>query len=295
MRCQRRSGWFLLLACTSFHRPAFAQDPLALEQPTVQTIEPHRMDDHRSEMKASRTAALPTAPVTVPAGTHVLMALTSPLHTTSGVDGSGVYLETLHPVIYENQVVIPARTQVQGMVEANKRPGHVERTAEFSLRFTTLIFFNSRAVSIDGALQSVPGSKDTRVQRDDRTLSTVDQPEKVLIPTAVGAVGGAILGSVNHVGIGKFVGAGLGAGLGLGGVLLKRGDEISLPRGTYVEMVLQSPLVLDGEQAAVNAHYIPPPSAQPPSTDRNQAGQEELQKRIRPRKSNIPIWPWPAR
>ena len=37
--------------------------------------------------------------LTVPAGTHVLMCLTSPLHTTSARTGSGVYLETSGPVI----------------------------------------------------------------------------------------------------------------------------------------------------------------------------------------------------
>jgi hypothetical protein len=86
----------------------------------------------------------------------------------------------------------------------------------------------------------------------------VDQTEKVVIPTAAGAVGGAIIGSARHSGIGKFVGGGLGAALGLGAVLLKRGDEINLVRGTNLEMVLQSPLSLDADQAAVNARYVPP-------------------------------------
>src|SRR5207342_3033075 len=63
--------------------------------------------------KATSEAMVPqvattTAPstVTIPAGTRVMMVLKSPLHTTSGTAGSGLYLETLYPVIQDNGVVI---------------------------------------------------------------------------------------------------------------------------------------------------------------------------------------------
>src|SRR5262249_37129098 len=90
-------------------------------------------------------AANPSA-VAIPAGTRVLMVLKSPLHTTSGTAGSGIYLETLYPVIANNRVAIPAHTQVQGVIEADQRPGHVNRVSEFRFRFTTLIFPNNYVV-----------------------------------------------------------------------------------------------------------------------------------------------------
>ena len=48
-----------------------------------------------------------------------------------------------------------------------------------------------------------------------------------------------------HVGIGVGPGAAIGAGLGLAKVLFTRGDAISMPEGTRVEMVLQKPLVME--------------------------------------------------
>ena len=45
-------------------------------------------------------------------------------------------------------MVIPAHTQVQGVVEADKRPGHVNRISEFRFRFTTLIFPNNHVAPI---------------------------------------------------------------------------------------------------------------------------------------------------
>jgi hypothetical protein len=189
------------------------------------------------------------------------MTLQSPLHTTSGIQGSGIYLEILYPVIQGNQIVIPAHSQVQGNIEINHRPGHLQRVSEFKFSFTSLIFPNNHVVAIDAALQSIPGSATTRAQRGDRTLRTVDQTEKVAIPAATGAATGALLGSVSRTGVGTFVGGGLGAGIGLVGILLYRGDEISLPRGTNIEMVLQSPLILEPAQAAFNAQYVAPVAA----------------------------------
>ena len=199
----------------------------------------------------------PSAPstLTIPAGTRVMMVLKSPLHTTSGTAGSGIYLETLYPVIQGNQVVIPVRTQVQGMVETNRRPGHVDRASEFRFRFTSLIFANNYVAPIQGALQSVPGAKNIRTHDKDGTLKPVDQAEKVITPAAAGAVGGALLGAHRGFGVGLLPGAGLGAALGLGSVLLKRGDEISLRPGTQVEMILQAPLTLEQAQVTANARY----------------------------------------
>jgi hypothetical protein len=186
------------------------------------------------------------------------MVLKSPLHTTSGTAGSGLYLETLYPVVQGNGVVIPSHTLVQGVVESDERPGHLKRTSEFRFRFTALIFPNNLVVPINGVLQSIPGAKNIRTRADDRTLEPVDQTEKVITPTAASAVGGAIIGAHRGFGIGLLPGAGLGAALGLGAVLLKRGDEISLPRGTSVEMVLAAPFSLEQSQIAANARYPRP-------------------------------------
>jgi type IV secretion system protein VirB10 len=255
----------LLLAAIMLAKLASAQGLPWLDEPTAQTgpAQNAPLDQTPLVQTMAPQVATTTAPstVTIPAGTRVLMVLKSPLHTTSGTAGSGLYLETLYPVVQDNGVVIPARTQVQGVVEFNERPGHVKRTSEFRFRFTTLIFPNNLVVPINGALQSIPGAKNIRTQDKDRTLEPVDQTEKVITPAAASAVGGAIIGAHRGFGIGLLPGAGLGAALGLGAVLLKRGDEINLPRGTSVEMILQSPFNLEQAQVAQNARYARPSQA----------------------------------
>ncbi|HEV8491435.1 MAG TPA: hypothetical protein VGR76_04160 [Candidatus Angelobacter sp.] len=262
----------LLLAAMLFAKLASAQtvpwfdDPPALSSPASGSPQDETQTQLRETMAPQVATTTAPSTVTIPAGTRVLMVLKSPLHTTSGTAGSGLYLETLYPVIHGNRVVIPAHTQVQGVVEANKRPGHVNRVSEFRFRFTTLIFPNNAVAPIDGVLQSIPGAKNVRTHDKEGTLKPVDQTEKVVTPAAAGAVGGAIAGAHRGFGIGLLPGAGLGAALGLGAVLLKRGDAISLAAGTNVEMILQAPLALEQTQAEENARYRSQtqPLAQPP-------------------------------
>lgn len=203
----------LLLAAIMLAKLASAQGLPWLDEPPAQTSPAQNapLDQTPLVQAMAPQVATTTTPstVTIPAGTRVLMVLKSPLHTTSGTAGSGLYLETLYPVVQGNGVVIPARTQVQGVVEANERPGHVKRTSEFRFRFTTLIFPNNLVVPINGALQSIPGAKNIRTQDKDRTLEPVDQTEKVVTPAAASAVGGAIIGAHRGFGIGLLPGAGL--------------------------------------------------------------------------------------
>lgn len=242
----------LLLIAVMLAKLASAQGLPWLDDPPEQNAPPDQTQFLKTMAPQVATTTNPST-VTIPAGTRVLMVLKSPLHTTSGTAGSGLYLETLYPVVQGNGVVIPARTLVQGVVESDERPGHLKRTSEFRFHFTTLIFPNNFVVPINGALQSIPGARNIRTRSDDRTLEPVDQAERVITPTAASAVGGAIIGSHRPFGIGLLPGAGLGAALGLGAVLLKRGDEIYLPQGSRVEMVLQAPLSLESAQMEANA------------------------------------------
>ncbi|HEU5415288.1 MAG TPA: hypothetical protein VFW31_16090 [Candidatus Angelobacter sp.] len=197
--------------------------------------------------------------------TRILAELTSPPHSTSGTQGSGIYLEVLAPVIQGDRIVIPAHSFIQGTVQGNKRPGHFKRTSEFRFHFTAIIFPNNHVEPMDAVLQSIPGSKTTRARSSDGTLQTVDQAEKVLIPTSGAAVSGGVVGSVSRLGVGTYIGAGLGAGVGLGAVLLHRGDDIDLPLGTRVEMVLRSEIALTEAQQKFNSKYIAPPPTVFPS------------------------------
>ena len=181
---------------------------------------------------------------TLPTGTHVLMTLTSPLHTTSARAGAGVYLETSWPVVQDGQVVIPAHSRVQGEVERERRPGRVKGRSQFLLHFTSLILPDNRVVSIAGSLQSLPGNEKMRAQDKEGTIEPVDQIDRDVYRIASGTIAGGLGGALTRTATGAGIGLAIGGGLGLAKVLFTRGDEIHLPEGTKVEMVLEKPLTL---------------------------------------------------
>ena len=194
-----------------------------------------------------------TTPITIPAGTHMLMKLTRPLHTTSATPGSGVYLETSVPVIADERIAIPEKTRAFGFVEKSRRPGRSHGRARLRMRLTQFILPDDRVVAIAGSLQSLPGSAENRSTDEQGTLEPVDQIDGDVYTVAVTTGLGVLAGSISHIGIGVGPGAVIGFGLGLAKVLFTRGDEISLPVGTEIEMVLQHPLTI--EMHPMEAHH----------------------------------------
>jgi hypothetical protein len=209
----------------------------------------NRIDmDHTAEAvprdnQANGIGATPD-PIVIPTGTHLLMRLTSPLHTTSAIRSAGIYLETSFPVIVSNRVAIPEHTRVIGVVESERRPGRVQGRARMRLHFTQLILPDNHVLAITGNVQSLPGSSKKRAVDDEGTIEPVDQIDADVYTVAKTIGVGILIGSISHIGIGVGPGALMGAGLGLAKVLFTRGDDLSLQVGTQVEMVLQQPLTV---------------------------------------------------
>ncbi len=196
--------------------------------------------------------------VTVPAGTTVLLHLKSPLDTHSARVGDGVYCETSFPVTIENTMAIPAGTYVKGRITRVERSGRVKGRAELQVHFTTLIFPSGYTVDLPGALQNTPGAENSTMADNEGTVKANGQKGKdagTIAKTggAGAAVGGLATGTLKGAGIG----GGIGAGIGLIGVLVSRGQEVRLPTGTSLEMVLQRPLTVDVSQDAARTNIRP--------------------------------------
>jgi hypothetical protein len=221
--------------------------------------------------------------ITAPAGTHVLMQLVSPLDTESAVSESGVYLETIFPVVSDNRLAVPAGTRVHGIVIADKRAGRLSRAARFRIGFTLLVFANGYTVPIQGALQSIPGSTSARANPKQSSVSRVDQIDKTLPAIGAGALAGGVIGSVRHTGIGTWRGAALGAALATGAVLITRGDSIHWPAGTTIEMVLTEPVNIDDQQISEALNMRAPRlTAVAPPPDENTAVRRPPEQRRHP-------------
>jgi hypothetical protein len=215
---------------------------------------------------ASRTtpAATPAPPAqassqtfTVPAGTKVLLSLKSGINTKTAQQGDGVYLVSSFPVIDSSRIMIPVGVYVQGVVDHVVRPGRVKGRAQIDLHFTTMIFPNGSVVEVPGVLNSLPGSDGPKVKDSEGTVEQAGNKGRDVGNIAKGAAIGAeagVLGGAESGDIAKGVGYGSLAGAAAGVIytLFTRGNDIVIPSGTSVEMVLQRPLVLQQSQLAGN-------------------------------------------
>jgi hypothetical protein len=96
--------------------------------------------------------------VTIPAGTKVVLALTSPVWARSAKPGDPVYSSTAFPVAVNNVVAIPPGTYVQGQIDAVTKPGVFSARATFQMHFTKLVYVNGYTVEIPNVPQDSSAS-----------------------------------------------------------------------------------------------------------------------------------------
>ncbi|MBI3279702.1 MAG: hypothetical protein HYZ57_07675 [Acidobacteria bacterium] len=180
-------------------------------------------------------------------GTRILLGLINSISTKTAAPGDRIYLETMFPILVSGRVVIPPGSWVAGTVSDVKRPGRIKGRGEIFLRFDSLTLpngttrdFRARVGALDGRATEELDKSEGKVKSegnkggDARTVGEA---------TAAGASVGAITGSVaGRPGMGVGIGAAAGAAAGLAGVLLSRGPEAVLAKGTTLEMVLDRSL-----------------------------------------------------
>jgi type IV secretion system protein VirB10 len=189
--------------------------------------------------------------ITIPSGTRLGVVLQNGISTRSAKPGDSVYLQTSFPITQNNRIVIPVGCYLRGELTESKRPGRIKGRGEFRMRLNTRIFPNGYTVDLNAAPRSA----------DSGGKETMDSEGKVTGPggkgkdvgtvaetTATGAGIGAIAGGAKGAGIG----AGIGGIAGLAAVLMTRGPEAELPRGSTLDIVLEREITLDGSQIRFN-------------------------------------------
>ena len=205
---------------------------------------------------------------TVPAGTKVLLSLKSGVNTKTARPGDGVYLVSTFPVIVGSHVLIPTGVYVQGIVDKVERPGRIKGRAKLLMHFTTMIFPNGQVVGIPGTVDNLPGSAGPSVKGDEGTIEQASNKGKDAGNVAKGGIIGASGGVIGGAASGRpLAGAAVGGLAGVAGgliyTLLTRGDDVVIPEGTSLEMVMQRPLELQASQlngindVRGNPQYIP--------------------------------------
>jgi hypothetical protein len=203
----------------------------------------------------------------IPAGTRVAVVLENGISTRGAKAGDSVYFHTSFPITQNNRIVIPVGSYLRGELIESKRPGRVKGRGEFRMRLDTLIFPNGYTVDLNATPRSADSGGKETMDSEGKVNGAGGKgkdAQTVAETTATGAGIGAIADGAKGLGIG----AGIGAVAGLGAILLTRGPEAELPRGSTLDIVLEHQLALDSSQIQYSnvgqaMPITPPPARQP--------------------------------
>jgi hypothetical protein len=179
----------------------------------------------------------------VETGTHIPLSLINSVSTKNSAPGDRVYLETVFPILVDGRIVIPPGSYVAGTITEVQRPGKIKGRGEFHLRFDSLTLPNGTTRDFRARVSGLDGRASEELDRKEGSIKSEGNKSgdarTVGETAAAGASVGALAGSLSGAaGMGAGIGAAAGAAAGLMGVLVTRGPEAVLAKGTTLEMVL---------------------------------------------------------
>ncbi len=188
--------------------------------------------------------------IVIPAGTKIPISLKNAISTKGNQQGDPVYAETTFPVVINERIVIPAGTYVQGRIMQIKPAPRFKGRAEVMMHFTTLIYPNGYTVMLPGSLENAPAVDKAKVKDKEGTIrADSDKGRKAAEVAVPAAEGGALAGGLASGSRGgALAGAGLGAAVGVGIAMFSHGNEVKLPPGTTLEVVLQRDVAVKSER-----------------------------------------------
>jgi hypothetical protein len=215
--------------------------------------------------------------ITIPAGTHLALALTHPVDSHSTHHGDEIFAQTTSPLIVSTQVAIPAGTFVQGKVDKMTRRGS---RGELLMLSISVVFPNGYVATINGPLnmESDEGTAWNNPSSAEKAGIFAAPLAGLGIGAAIGAaqhttqsstLGGTTLTSSTPKGlaIGSLVGLAAGGAVSL--VLLARSHHFYVQEGSPLELSLPQPVTLAQIQTAQTEGTIAStpeaPSGLPPS------------------------------
>jgi len=246
-----------------------AQGP-AVQTPPAQP--PAAQPAAASPVSDSAPKAAPVRYV-VPSGTRLPLILHNAVTTRNAKPGDPIYLETLFPIVIDNRILIPAGSYVQGEIQEAKRPGKVKGTGEIRLRLNSMILPNGYAVDFNAVPTNAGTGGNEATDKEGKIHGDTDKGNDVGTVLKTTGIGAGVGGLATQSAKGAGIGAGAGAAVGLAAVLLTRGPELELPRGTTVDVVLDRNVYLDSTRVNFtdpgHASALPGPPSREPTRSRS--------------------------
>lgn len=186
--------------------------------------------------------------VSVPAGTAIPTTATMELSSDNLVLGQSVTATITNNFYYNNALIAPIGSSVNGTVIQVKKAGRAGINGQLMIKFTHIITPYGQIIPIQAKIQTDDGSG--LLKGGTKMNSAKDYAKDIAIGSAAGAVAGVAMGPLSggKAGKGAVYGTAIGAGLGLAKSIWDKGEPATIPVGTVMNLVLDQQATFTQQQ-----------------------------------------------
>lgn len=183
--------------------------------------------------------------VTVPAGMTMNATVSTPISSEYLTMGQPVALTMGSDFYYNNCLIAPAGSTVSGVVTQVTKAKFGSMNGSLRLRFTEITTPYGTRIPISAMIKTDDG---TGLLKGGTKMDVAKNYAKdIAIGSAVGALAGTILGPISggQVGRGAALGTAVGAIGGLGKSAVDKGQNVVIPSGASVELMIDQPITVN--------------------------------------------------
>ena len=208
-----------------------------------------QFDSISNQAHAQQFQPLQGKVVYVPSGVSFPATATMELSSESLNLGQGVCIALSNNFYYNNTLIAPLGSSVNGTVIQVKKAGRAGINGQLMIKFTNIVTPYGQMIPISGKIQTDDGTG--LIKGGTKMDSAKEYAKDIGIGTAAGAVAGVILGPLSggSVGKGTVYGTAVGATAGLAKSVWDKGVPATVPAGTVINIVLDQQITFTPQQS----------------------------------------------
>ena len=182
--------------------------------------------------------------VTVPSGQKMSAFVSTPISSAYTTVGQTIQVSLGSDFCYNGNMIAPAGSTVYGTVIESSKAKHGSMNGKLCVRFNQIITPYGLQIPISAIIKTTDNSG--VLVGGTKADVAKDYAKDTVSGAALGAVSGLVFGALAGGNVGR--GAALGTAVGAGGGLLKsgfdKGNDVEIPAGASLDLVLTQPVTV---------------------------------------------------
>ena len=218
----------------------FAGNNYTFQQPQYQTQNNYGHNGNYVQYPQNNT--LQGSVIMVPAGTQIKSTLTMPISSESAVAGQTGTVALGEDFYYNNKLIAPAGSTVYGTVIEASKAKHGSMNGKLCVRFNQICTPHGSNIQISAVIKTDDNSG--VLVGGTKMDVTKEYAKDFMAGSAAGALSGVVFGALagGNIGRGAALGTAVGAGSGLAKSVWDKGNNVDIPAGASIDIVLTQPV-----------------------------------------------------